>query len=58
MWIPICGYFDEVERHKPARERLRKQFIDAQISGDTDKIKKIKKQWKDLDKSENYWLQY
>lgn len=56
MWSPMCGYFDEVERNKPIRDSLRKQFIDAQISGDIDKIKEIKKRWKDLDRKENFYL--
>ena len=56
MWSQICGYFDEVERHKPIRDILRKQFIDAQISGDKMKMKEIRERWKDLDKKENFYL--
>lgn len=56
MWSPICGYFDEVERHKPARERLRRQFIDAQISGDKMTMEEVRKEWRDLDEKENFYL--
>ena len=56
MWSPICGYFDEVERHKPARERLRRQFIDAQISGDKMRMEEVRKEWRDLDEKENFYL--
>ena len=56
MWSPICGYFDEVERHKPIRENLREQFIDAQILGDRAKMEEISKRWKDLDEKENFYL--
>lgn len=56
MWTPICEYFDEVERNKPIRDNLRKQFIDAQISGDRAKMEKISKRWKDLDERENFYL--
>ena len=56
MWTPICEYFDVVERNKPIRDNLRKQFIDAQISGDRAKMEKISKRWKDLDEKENFYL--
>lgn len=56
MWSPICGYWDEVEKHKTIRDSLRKQFIDAQISGDRAKMEEISKRWKDLDEKENFYL--
>ena len=56
MWTPICGYFDEVERNEPIRDNLRKQFIDAQISGDRAEMEEISKRWKDIDKKENFYL--
>lgn len=56
MWSPICGYFDEVERHKAARERLRRQFIDAQISGDKMTMEEVRKEWRDLEQKGNFYL--
>ena len=56
MWSPICGYFDEVERHKPIRDSLREQFVDAQISEDKMKMEEIRERWKDLDEKENFYL--
>jgi len=62
MWIPICGYFDTVEKNKTQRDILRKQFLDefieSQLTGDTTKLEDIKKRWKELDDEENYYLKY
>ena len=56
MWSSICGYFNEVKRNEPARERLRRQFIDAQISGNKMIMKEVRKEWRELDEKENFYL--
>ena len=58
MWSSICGWFDQMEENRPARERLKDEFIESQITGDRARIEEIREEWKKLDEKEDFYLKW